>query len=118
MKILPGISPFIASTEEEARKLEASFNDLIQPAFSLKQLQRITGIDLSSADLDKPLPKEAVEATRAQADSSRHQLVLDVIDRENPTIRQLLHRLAAWTGAQGDFRNAGTGGGLDRNLVP
>ncbi|MDQ1219763.1 LLM class flavin-dependent oxidoreductase [Rhizobium rhizogenes] len=98
VKILPGISPFIASTEEEARKLEASFNDLIQPAFSLGQLQRITGIDLSSADLDQPLPKEAVEATRAQADSSRHQLVLDVIDRENPTIRQLLHRLAGGRG--------------------
>lgn len=98
VKILPGISPFIAPTETEARKLEAEFNDLVQPAFSLAQLNRITGIDLGSADLDKPLPREAVEATRAQADSSRHQLVLEVIDRENPTIRQLLHRLAGGRG--------------------
>ncbi|UXS03574.1 LLM class flavin-dependent oxidoreductase [Agrobacterium tumefaciens] len=98
VKVLPGISPFIAGTETDAKKLEAEFNDLIQPAFSLTQLTRITGIDLGDADLDKPLPSEAVEATRARADSSRHQLVLDVIDRENPTIRQLLHRLAGGRG--------------------
>lgn len=98
VRILPGISPFIAGTETDAKKLEAEFNDLIQPAFSLTQLNRITGIDLGNADLDKPLPREAVEATRGRADSSRHQLVLDVIDRENPTIRQLLHRLAGGRG--------------------
>lgn len=98
VKILPGISPFIGGTEEEARKLEAEFNDLIQPAFSLNQLRRMTGIELSEADIDKPLPREAVEATRARANSSRHQLVLGVIDNENPTIRQLLHRLAGGRG--------------------
>lgn len=98
VKILPGISPFIAATATEAIKLEAQFNDLIQPAFSLTQLNRITGIDLGSADLDKPLPQDAVDATRAQAGSSRHQLVLDIIDRENPTIRQLLHKLAGGRG--------------------
>lgn len=98
IKVLPGISPFIGSTEEEALKLEAEFNDLIQPAFSLGQLRRITGLELSEDDIDRPLPREAVEATRARANSSRHQLVLDVIDRENPTIRQLLHRLAGGRG--------------------
>ncbi|RWX81364.1 LLM class flavin-dependent oxidoreductase [Neorhizobium lilium] len=98
IKVLPGISPFIAGTEQEAIALEAEFNDLVQPAFSLNQLKRITGIDLSGLDIDKPLPRDLVEATRAQANSSRHQLVLDVIDRENPTIRQLIHRLAGGRG--------------------
>jgi FMN-dependent oxidoreductase (nitrilotriacetate monooxygenase family) len=98
LKVLPGISPFIAATEREALDLEAEFNDLVQPAFSLSQLKRITGIDLSSLDIDKPIPVELVEETRAQANSSRHQLVLDVIDRENPTVRQLIHRMAGGRG--------------------
>ncbi|MDO1583827.1 LLM class flavin-dependent oxidoreductase [Rhizobium oryzicola] len=105
VKILPGLSPFIASTEAEAKALEDKFNNLIQPAFSLQQLRRIIGVDLSGADLDAPVPKDAVDATRARAAASRHQLVLDVIDRENPTLRQLLHRLA---GARGHKVITGT----------
>lgn len=98
VKVLPGISPFIADTEKEARALEAEFNDLVQPAFSLNQLKRITGLDLSGLDIDRPVPVDLVEETRARANSSRHQLVLDVIDRDNPTIRQLIHRLAGGRG--------------------
>lgn len=98
VKILPGLSPFIASTQAEAKALEEEFNALIQPEFSLQQLRRIIGVDLSGADLDAPVPKDAVEATRARAISSRHQLVLDIIDRDNPTLRQLLHRLAGGRG--------------------
>ncbi|MGF9567222.1 LLM class flavin-dependent oxidoreductase [Neorhizobium sp. BT27B] len=98
IKVLPGISPFIGGTEEEAKRLEAEFNDLIQTSFSLNQLRRMTGIDLDGADIDQPIPPHMVEETRSGAASSRHQLVLDVIDRENPTIRQLLHRLAGGRG--------------------
>jgi alkanesulfonate monooxygenase SsuD/methylene tetrahydromethanopterin reductase-like flavin-dependent oxidoreductase (luciferase family) len=39
IKILPGISPFIASTEAEARKLQEEFNGLMQPAYSPQQLR-------------------------------------------------------------------------------
>ncbi len=35
VKVLPGISPFIGSTEAEARALHDEFNELTQPEYSL-----------------------------------------------------------------------------------
>jgi len=41
--ILPGISPFIGSTEAEALALQAEFDELTQPEYSLQQLHRLAG---------------------------------------------------------------------------
>lgn len=105
LKILPGISPFIGSTEAEARRLHEEFNDLTQPEYSLAQLRRLIGADLSGHDLDAPFPRELVVPDEERAAGSRFQVVLDIVDREHPTIRQLLHRLA---GARGHRVVAGT----------
>lgn len=105
IKVLPGISPFIGGTEEEALKLEREFNDLIQPDYSLHQLKRMLGVDLSGYDLDGPFPREILDTEGKIGEASRFKLVVDVIDREKPTIRQLIERLA---GARGHFVKAGT----------
>ncbi|ACB96168.1 LLM class flavin-dependent oxidoreductase [Beijerinckia indica] len=105
VKILPGISPFIGSTEAEARRLEEEFDALIQPDYSLTQLNRMLGIDLSSFDLDGPFPRHLLDRDGAIGVASRFQLVADIIDRENPTIRQLIQRLA---GGRGHYVKAGT----------
>lgn len=105
IKVLPGISPFIAGTEEEAHRLEAEFNDLIQPAYSLDQLHRMIGLDLSGHDLDAPFPRHLVDTGGAQGVASRFQVIIDIVDREKPTLRQLLHRLA---GARGHRVFTGT----------
>jgi FMN-dependent oxidoreductase (nitrilotriacetate monooxygenase family) len=103
--ILPGISPFIGSTEAEALALQAEFDELTQPEYSLQQLHRMLGVDLSSYDLDGPFPRELVSTEGERGIGSRFQVVLDIVDREKPTIRQLLHRLA---GARGHWVVAGT----------
>jgi alkanesulfonate monooxygenase SsuD/methylene tetrahydromethanopterin reductase-like flavin-dependent oxidoreductase (luciferase family) len=103
--ILPGISPFIGSTEAEALALKAEFDELTQPEYSLHQLHRLIGVDLSSYDLDGPFPREVVSTEGERGIGSRFQVVLDIVDREQPTIRQLLHRLA---GARGHWVVAGT----------
>jgi FMN-dependent oxidoreductase (nitrilotriacetate monooxygenase family) len=103
--VLPGISPFIGSTEAEAVALKEEFDELTQPAYSLDLLRRLLGVDLTGWDLDGPFPREAVALEGDRADSSRSQLVLDIVDRENPTIRQLLHRFA---GARGHWVVAGS----------
>jgi FMN-dependent oxidoreductase (nitrilotriacetate monooxygenase family) len=103
--VLPGISPFIGSTEAEALALKEEFDELTQPAYSLDLLRRLLGVDLSGYDLDGPFPRELVALEGDRADSSRSQLVLDIVDREHPTIRQLLHRFA---GARGHWVVAGT----------
>jgi FMN-dependent oxidoreductase (nitrilotriacetate monooxygenase family) len=98
IKILPGISPFIGGTEVEAKRLEQDFNDLIQPEYSLGQLQRMTGLDLSRHDLDAPFPRHLIDMNNELGVASRFQVVLDIVDRETPTIRQLIQRLAGGRG--------------------
>jgi FMN-dependent oxidoreductase (nitrilotriacetate monooxygenase family) len=98
IKILPGISPFIGGTEAEAKRLEQDFNDLIQPEYSLGQLQRMIGLDLSRHDLDAPFPRHLIDTNNELGVASRFQVVLDIVDREAPTIRQLIQRLAGGRG--------------------
>ncbi|OWJ69135.1 LLM class flavin-dependent oxidoreductase [Inquilinus limosus] len=105
LKILPGISPFIGGTEAEALRLQEEFNALTQPEYSLAQLRRMIGVDLTGHDLDGSFPRALVAAEGERAVGSRFQVVLDIVDRERPTIRQLLHRLA---GARGHWVTAGT----------
>ena len=105
LKVLPGISPFIGSTAREAEELHEQFNELTQPEYSLAQLHRLTGVDLSSHDLDGPFPREVIDAQAERSEGSRFQLVLDIVQREQPTLRQLCHRLA---GARGHRVVTGT----------
>ncbi|MFX8624481.1 nitrilotriacetate monooxygenase, partial [Acinetobacter baumannii] len=83
------ISPFIGSTEAEAQALEAEFHDLVQPAFSLVQLRQMLGIDLTGYDLDGPFPRHLIDTNGPKGVASRFKLVVDIVDREKPTIRQL-----------------------------
>lgn len=105
LKVLPGISPFIGSTTREAEDLQQRFDELTQPEYSLANLSRLTGLDLTPYDLDGPFPRDAVDETQERSHGSRFQLVLDIVDREDPTLRQLCHRLA---GARGHRVVAGT----------
>ncbi|MGO4714116.1 LLM class flavin-dependent oxidoreductase [Bradyrhizobium sp. 2TAF24] len=105
VKILPGLSPFIGSTTAEAKRLQDEFNDLIQPDYSLTQLRQMIGLDLSGFDLDGPFPRHLIDTSGPRGVASRFQLVIDIVDREKPTIRQLVQRLA---GARGHFVLAGT----------
>ncbi|MEU6451707.1 LLM class flavin-dependent oxidoreductase [Streptomyces sp. NPDC048594] len=103
--VLPGISPFIGATEAEARALHAEFDELTQPEYSLQLLRRLLGLDLTADQLDGPVPRRLIETRGERGNGSRFQLVLDIIDREQPTVRGLMHRLA---GARGHRVVAGT----------
>jgi FMN-dependent oxidoreductase (nitrilotriacetate monooxygenase family) len=107
IKILPGISPFIGSTEAEARALEVEFNELTVPAYGLRQLSTLTGVELGEDQLDKPVPTELFASAGVVTDNnkSRLQVIAGIVEREQPTVRGLLHRLA---GARGHRVVAGT----------
>ncbi|MEC0228220.1 LLM class flavin-dependent oxidoreductase [Paenibacillus alba] len=104
LKILPGILPFIGSTEEEAQEKEAAFQDLVLPTVGYGMLQNMLKVDLSSYPLDSPLPT-LPDAAEINGGKSRYQLLLDMTRRENLTVRQLIHRV---TGARGHRTMAGT----------
>jgi FMN-dependent oxidoreductase (nitrilotriacetate monooxygenase family) len=112
VRILPGISPFLAGTETAARALEREFDELTVPAYGLRQLARITGhpLDHPALDhsrLDAPVPPALFAGAGDVTDNgkSRLQVVAGIVDRERPTLRGLLHRLA---GARGHRVVAGT----------
>ncbi|MFG1291033.1 LLM class flavin-dependent oxidoreductase [Xanthobacter versatilis] len=106
VKILPGISPYIGSTEAEAKRLYDEVNDLIQPAYSITQLKQITGVDFTGHPLDAVVSLDAfADAGPARTVASRFQLVVDIVKREKPTLRQLIDRLA---GARGHYVVVGT----------
>ncbi|UOT05380.1 LLM class flavin-dependent oxidoreductase [Rhodococcus opacus] len=101
LKVLPGIVPFIADTEEEAKALEQSFTDLISPEYSLRQLSTMLGVDLTKHSLDAPLPP----LDEIQGNKSRYQLVKDLAADGSLTVRQLIGLLG---GGRGHRTFAGT----------
>jgi len=105
LKILPGISPYIASTEAEAQRKFDELNDLVLPHVSLGQLRRMLGVDLSGQDLDAPFPRHLINFEGVESQSSRFKLIIDIVDREHVTLRQLINRLA---GARGHWVPVGT----------
>ncbi|GAA4073015.1 FMN-dependent oxidoreductase (nitrilotriacetate monooxygenase family) [Nonomuraea soli] len=96
LKILPGVSPIIGSTEREAIRLERDLEELIIPAYGVQQLSNIFGVDLSDHPLDGPLPADLTQNPDGQ--QSRQRLVLDLARREGLSIGQLIKRLAGGRG--------------------
>ncbi|MEU0544957.1 LLM class flavin-dependent oxidoreductase [Nocardia sp. NPDC005978] len=104
LKVLPGLVPFIADTEEEARALEQEFTDLISPDYALRQLSTLLGIDLTEHALDAPLPPLPDES-EIEGGKSRFTLVKELAEKEELTVRQLIGKLG---GGRGHRTLAGT----------
>lgn len=98
--VLPGISPFIADTAQEAKELYEYFNSLTVPAFGLTQLEKFTGVSLRHLDLGERVPRELFGSAGNVLDNSRSrkQVVAGIVERDRPTVRELLHRLAGGRG--------------------
>jgi alkanesulfonate monooxygenase len=96
LKIMPGISPVVGRTHEEAQAKLLSLQELIHPAVGLNILQRyFPGVDLTNYDLDGPPPPFAQSTN---GNTSRLALVSELAQREKLTLRQIYERLA---GARG-----------------
>jgi len=105
--ILPGLSPLIADTEAEAQRQARELNDLTDPEVGRKRLSgRFGGHDFSHLPLDKPLaPEDFPDPSTVEAARSRTEVIVGLVKREKPTLRQLLAYLA---GARGHYTTAGT----------
>ncbi|MFP5250661.1 MAG: LLM class flavin-dependent oxidoreductase [Acidobacteriota bacterium] len=105
--ILPGLSPVIGGTEAEAQRIARALNELSDPEVGRKRLSgRFGGYDFSHLPLDKPLsPEDFPDPETVEAARSRTEVIIGLVRREKPTLRQLLGYLA---GARGHFVTAGT----------
>jgi len=95
--ILPGISPFLGSTEEEARRVEQELLDLIQTEFALKQLSNFLDYEVTEEYLDQKLPRMPAE-DEIEGHKSRSTLLVALARSEDLTVRQLLGRIASGRG--------------------
>ena len=107
MLILPGLSPMIAGTEAEAQRLVDEVNGLTDPEVGRKRLSgRFGGHDFSHLPLDRALSAtDFPDPASVEAARSRTEVILNLVKRDKPTLRQLLGYLA---GARGHFVSAGT----------
>ena len=105
--ILPGLSPVIGGTELDAQRIARELNDLSDPEVGRRRLSgRFGGHDFSHLPLDKPLsPEDFPDPASVEAARSRTEVIVGLIRREKPTLRQLLGYMA---GARGHFVAAGT----------
>src|SRR5204863_3298045 len=105
--ILPGLGPIIGATEAEAQRLAREVNDLADPEVGRKRLSgRFGGHDFSHLPLDRPLtPQDFPDPETVEAARSRTEVILSLVRRDKPSLRQLLGYLA---GARGHFVTAGT----------
>ena len=105
--ILPGLSPIVGATEAEAQRIARELNELSDPEVGRKRLSgRFGGYDFSHLPLDKTLsPEDFPDPSMVDAARSRTEVIIGLVRREKPTLRQLLGYLA---GARGHFVTAGT----------
>jgi FMN-dependent oxidoreductase (nitrilotriacetate monooxygenase family) len=93
LHIMPGIMAVAGRTEPEAQDKYGELQALIDPKVGLSQLAASLG-DLSAHDLDGPVPEDKINPRMR----SRAALMLDMVRRNNLTIRQLYLAVAAGNG--------------------
>jgi N-acetyl-S-(2-succino)cysteine monooxygenase len=90
LKILPGVSIYVAPTAAEAEEYYEELQSLISPVLGVHYLSKMLVRDLDGLPLDGPLPNDMAEETLGG--SSLRRYILDMAKRENLTIRQTYER--------------------------
>jgi FMN-dependent oxidoreductase (nitrilotriacetate monooxygenase family) len=96
VRILPGVAVYVGRDADDARAQYEALQDLLDPESALRSLSRFVniGVDLWTLPLDEPVPLPDV-IPETNTHKSRQQLVVDLVRRERPTVRQLLRKLTA-----------------------
>ncbi|MBP6019137.1 MAG: LLM class flavin-dependent oxidoreductase [Burkholderiaceae bacterium] len=95
--IMPGLVTYIGSTQAEALAKQRELDLLLPTDASLRQLAGFIGQDCMDWELDAPVP--ALPALQDfTGPKGRYATILRIIQTEQPTVRQLLGRLAAGGG--------------------
>ena len=93
--VLPGLSVHVGRTRNEAQDMADQLNSLIIPEHGISQIRKITGVNLSTYDLDEIITTEPFHREAGKASfASRRDEIIDMIDEERQTLRRLLQRVA------------------------
>ena len=95
--VMPGLVTYVASTQAEAKAKQQALDELLPVATSLRQLESFIAQDCSGWELDAPVPA-LPPLEDFTGPKGRYATILRIIGSEQPTLRQLLGRLAAGGG--------------------
>ncbi|MBW1604930.1 LLM class flavin-dependent oxidoreductase [Lactobacillus sp. Sy-1] len=95
--IMPGLVPYVGSTHEEAVRKQRELDELLPLDESVAQLGAFLNVDVTSWDLDAPVP-ELPSVAEFAGPKGRFEVIKRIVDTEHPTVRQLFQRLAAGGG--------------------
>jgi FMN-dependent oxidoreductase (nitrilotriacetate monooxygenase family) len=93
LKVLPGLSPILGSTEAEAKRKEAELDELMLPAVGVWMLSEQMRFPLYEYPLDGKFPGDDIRAT-AQAFTPRAVSLIDRAEREGLTVRACANLVA------------------------
>ncbi|MFE6164025.1 LLM class flavin-dependent oxidoreductase [Streptomyces sp. NPDC056486] len=97
--VLPGLSTVLGSTEEEARRRRETLDEVLPDAYARRRLAGQLGFSLDGLADDEPIPRELlVEPDDAGGSQTFYRIVKAIVDRENPTLGQLLRKLSGGGG--------------------
>ncbi|MFD0852203.1 LLM class flavin-dependent oxidoreductase, partial [Actinomadura adrarensis] len=96
--VMPGVTPIIGRTRQEARDLARELGDLVRPEATLAFMQQMFGgVDFTVYDLDAPFP-DVRDLMPAHASVSRPALFMAMAEEEGLTLRQVAQRIGLSTG--------------------
>lgn len=95
--IMPGLVTYLGSTEAEAKAKQRELDELLPAEDSLRQLGQFVGQDCMDWELDAPVPL-LPPLEEFTGPKGRYATIQRIIAVEQPTVRELLGRLAAGGG--------------------
>lgn len=95
--IMPGLVTYVGSTMAEAHRKKADLDALLPVEQSLAQLSMFVQQDCAAWDLDAPVPPLPPLA-QFTGPHGRYDTILRIIEKDSPTVRELLGTLAAGGG--------------------
>jgi alkanesulfonate monooxygenase SsuD/methylene tetrahydromethanopterin reductase-like flavin-dependent oxidoreductase (luciferase family) len=97
--VLPGLATVLGSTEAEARQRRELLDELLPDAYARDRLSGQLGFSLDGLADDEPIPAHLLrDPAEAGGSQTFNRVVRDIIDRERPTLRQLLKKLSGGGG--------------------
>lgn len=96
VRIMPGLSYVLGSTEEEAHRRHRELNDLAGER-RLAHLAGQLSVDPAELEWDEPLPRWLIDGAETTVGSQgARDIVVNLARREQLTVRQLLDRVITW----------------------
>ncbi|WP_112134512.1 LLM class flavin-dependent oxidoreductase [Glycomyces dulcitolivorans] len=97
--VLPGLSTVIGSTEVEAKARRDLLDDLIPEVYGRGRLSGQLGFSVDELEDDEPFPLDRLRDPDVVGGSQTfYGMVKGIVERERPTLRQLLRKLGGGFG--------------------